>query len=355
MLDGLGDPSEAVLAYLDPESLKAAAKVSHGWLRVLLVYRSQIEKRLAATIDDLEKLCSAHRKEQSKQTPLNFKYYCMDTAGHGCNVFFARPWIEFVKEKIENATSDESRLRLTIGLLVDLERVKEGGLERHETALHVAARLGKLGMARALAERCSRYQMSARDHDLRTPMMTAAAFGNHRIVQLLIDVSVSCLWCMMCERGYGCGVDALDLGMRSSLHWAAKNGHLRCAERLLDASPPLMVCKVNSSKAKCSTSVYSNKPEDGGGRLRVVAKPIGRCDCEEDGQTPLHFAAAAGKVSVVKLLLRWQDVSGKQPGYGRLTEWRDQLGRTPIELAKGNGHQEVVKLLERYMPDCEAA
>ena len=80
-----------------------------------------------------------------------------------------------------------------------------------------------------------------------------------------------------------------------------------------------------------------------------------RCDCEEGGQTPLHFAAAAGKVSVVKLLLRWQDVSGKQPGYGRLTEWRDQLGRTPIELAKGNGHQEVVKLLERCMPDCEAA
>ena len=80
-----------------------------------------------------------------------------------------------------------------------------------------------------------------------------------------------------------------------------------------------------------------------------------RCDCEEDGQTPLHFAAAAGKVSVVKLLLRWQDVCGDQPGYGRLTEWRDQLGRTPIELAKGNGHQEVVKLLERYMPDCEAA
>ena len=42
---------------------------------------------------------------------------------------------------------------------MDLERVKEGGLERHETALHVAARLGKLGMARALAERCSRYQV----------------------------------------------------------------------------------------------------------------------------------------------------------------------------------------------------
>ena len=80
-----------------------------------------------------------------------------------------------------------------------------------------------------------------------------------------------------------------------------------------------------------------------------------RCDCEEGGQTPLHFAAAAGKVSVVKLLLRWQDVCGEQPGYGRLTEWRDQLGRTPIELAKGNGHQEVVKLLERYIPDCEAA
>ena len=74
MLDGLGDPSEVVLAYLDSESLKAASKVSHGWLRVLLAYSSQIEKRLAATIDDLEKLCSAHRKEQVTDSILSFLF-----------------------------------------------------------------------------------------------------------------------------------------------------------------------------------------------------------------------------------------------------------------------------------------
>ena len=74
MLDGLGDPSEAVVVYMDSESLKVAAKVSHGWLRVLLAYRSQIEKRLAATIDALEKLCSAHRKEQVTDSILFFLF-----------------------------------------------------------------------------------------------------------------------------------------------------------------------------------------------------------------------------------------------------------------------------------------
>ena len=74
MLDGLGDPSEAVVVYMDSESLKVAAKVSHGWLRVLLAYRSQIEKRLAATIDALEKLCSAHRKEQVIDSILFFLF-----------------------------------------------------------------------------------------------------------------------------------------------------------------------------------------------------------------------------------------------------------------------------------------
>ena len=72
MLERLGDPSEAVVAYLDSESLKAVAKVSHGWLKVLLDYRNQIEKRLNATIDNLEKLCNAHRKEQVTSSILLF-------------------------------------------------------------------------------------------------------------------------------------------------------------------------------------------------------------------------------------------------------------------------------------------
>ena len=132
------------------------------------------------------------------------------------------------------------------------------------TALHEAAENGHVKVVQYLVNHQDINVNMADRLFGQTPLYVAALNGHGKVVEVL-------------SKNKDFDVNFMDEKTgTTTLYLAAKNGHLRCAERLLDASPPLMVCKVNSSKAKCSTSVYSNKPEDGGGRLRVVAKPIGR-------------------------------------------------------------------------------
>ena len=74
--------------------------------------------------------------------------------------------------------------------------------------LSLVAKHGNLEMARALAEQCSRAQLNARDDNLKTPLITAAAAGHDAIVKFLVEINVKCTYCIMCKRGYGCGLDA---------------------------------------------------------------------------------------------------------------------------------------------------
>ena len=158
---------------------------------------------------ELERLTAEHRGEQGEQTKLNFKDYCMDTA-LGCKNYDATPWIEWVREKVDNVSAvDEDALRRVTSLMVDLQRVKIGG-RTHMTPLHVAAHYGNLDMARALAEQCDRAQLNARDKDLKTPLITAAAAGHESLVKFFIEVDIPCSFCVMCYRGYFCGLAARD-------------------------------------------------------------------------------------------------------------------------------------------------
>jgi ankyrin repeat protein len=59
---------------------------------------------------------------------------------------------------------------------------------------------------------------------------------------------------------------------------------------------------------------------------------------EKDTASGLRAAAAAGKIEVVRFLLR----SGVPAGV------RDREGRTPLSLARQNGHADVAELLRSY-------
>lgn len=58
---------------------------------------------------------------------------------------------------------------------------------------------------------------------------------------------------------------------------------------------------------------------------------------DEKGRTPLHIAAAYGRIFSVEFLLK----------YGAKKDVEDIYGKKPIDYAKMNGYDKVVEMLKR--------
>jgi hypothetical protein len=90
---------------------------------------------------------------------------------------------------------------------------------------------------------------------------------------------------------------------------------------------------------------------------------------DENGTTPLHWAAFLGHVDVVRLLLeRGAEVNARSKGgwtplhyaadadivrllleHGADPSIRNRDGRTPLDVAREMGHKEVARVIEEYM------
>jgi len=76
--------------------------------------------------------------------------------------------------------------------------------------------------------------------------------------------------------------------------------------------------------------------------MRVIKMLLGRVDVipdqpDNDGRTPLSYAAEHGFEGAVGILLGREEVSPNK---------QDNLGRTPLMLASSGAHEEVVTLLQ---------
>jgi len=157
-----------------------------------------------------------------------------------------------------------------------------------ETALHIAAELGKVDVVEALLATDKReinaLEINAMDNAGRTPLHSAAERGRSEVVKLLLAA--------------GADRDAQNHSQETPMHLAARIGQVEVVKLLLDAG--------------------ADKDTQ-----------------DEDGDTPLHMAARAGEVQVVELLLEEEAEKDAQ----------GMNGLTPLHYAAGIGHVEVVELL----------
>ncbi|CAB4289242.1 unnamed protein product [Prunus armeniaca] len=72
-----------------------------------------------------------------------------------------------------------------------------------------------------------------------------------------------------------------------------------------------------------------------------------------DGNTPLHEAAASGNLYAAKLLVDEDKRLSGQSSFGSLVEIRNQLGESPLYRAAAFGHTNLVKYFRSEVHDIE--
>lgn len=153
--------------------------------------------------------------------------------------------------------------------------------------LHQAAVTGQSAMCEALL--AAGAAVDVRDKDGNTPLHNAAAIGSVASVRVLLENEAQ--------------IDAATNQGMTALHWASHKGHNGLVKVLLDAGAD----------------------ED----VR-----------EQGGATPLCCAAGRGHIECVKELLQY----GANPKL-QCEDWNGNAG-TPVQLARRNGHRDVVALLK---------
>jgi ankyrin repeat protein len=128
-----------------------------------------------------------------------------------------------------------------------------------------------------------------------------------------------------------CDIKARDKYGRTLLHHAVDYGYVSIVKRLLDRG-------VNPNEVDDAgmTPLHMARRLDVA-KLLLLHGANPNVKTKYDGRTPLHYAAAEGRLAIIALLLR----------HDAYIDARDNYGKTPLYLAVENVHVDVVSYLLR--------
>ncbi|KXZ42427.1 hypothetical protein GPECTOR_147g11 [Gonium pectorale] len=225
------------------------------------------------------------------------------------------------------------------------------------TPLRVAAFKGHQEVVKVLRA-TKMADVNAADKYELTPLHAAASAGHLELVKELL--------------AKGADVNSADKGGQTPLRVAASKGHWGVVKELLESGADVEAADKGTwglVKKLLPKKLFPSK-----GRLEMMKELL----AEEDGRTPLHYAASKGHLEGVKGLL-WvgadvhaADEVGRTSLHYAASEGHkevvkallkkgasvnatDEVGRTPLRVAASNGHKEVVKVLLAAGADVKAA
>ncbi|KAL2926791.1 putative protein S-acyltransferase 23 [Bienertia sinuspersici] len=143
---------------------------------------------------------------------------------------------------------------------------------------------------------------------------------------------------------HGGDVNATDLSQQTALHWAAVRGSNVVADLLLQNGARIEAADANGYRAVHVAAQYGQTTF----LNHIIAKYNADFDApDNDGRSPLHWAAYKGFADTIRLLLFRDANQGRQDKEGNKQELlvKDRAGFTPVELAYDKGHRQVALLL----------
>ena len=167
-----------------------------------------------------------------------------------------------------------------------------------------------------------------RDDEMRTPLHSAAYFGNLEVLQKLIE--------------YDADVNAKDRRRRTPFYYASQGVYPKDSSvhrLLLELGADVNARAIDGSTPLHNASRFGNSEV-----VRVLLERGADINAgSKDDSTPLHEASSSHSenLEVVRLLLEnGADVNAE-----------DNRGKTALQIARGRGKDEVVKLLLEYEAD----
>ncbi|XP_071084670.1 ankyrin repeat domain-containing protein 2-like isoform X2 [Haliotis cracherodii] len=189
---------------------------------------------------------------------------------------------------------------------------------RADRDLREASREGNMAAVKQILA-AGRADINSRGEVGWTPVMEAALGGHRDVVELLVSE--------------GADVSLVDEDGDNILHWACWGGDVETVKFVLS----LHVVDINSRGGRSQTPVMVaawRGHRDVVELLVSEGADVSRVD--EDGDNILHLACWRGNVETVKFVLSLNVVD---------IDARNNAGQTAADVARDEGHQEVVKLL----------